>query len=308
MTRLSESGADALLSGAEARPFYGPAFDRLLARRVLEEQAPLSDWDVCDGCECGQLSRPIRSAGDQLRADCPLDPREDVMLDEDDLRVFRIAPEPLVREIALAAGFGNEPSEIAAGLWHLGAISSGRAVFLAFARATALREGLTLYIQHARGGAPATLLAPELTAAEEFRFAEAGVHFVAMAACLLPADGGLGFRFDADLLEPAAAAPRVRISPSAGSVEFDGITVTLSPQLFPVFLALAEKARTRDPVLTTFEIERRTGREARDMIRELRRAFVAAGMERERASALIANVRSRGWRLALEPADILIAA
>ena len=308
MKRLSEAGADAILSGAEARPFYGPAFDRLLARRLLEEQAPLSEWDVCDGCECGRLSRPIRAVGDRFRADCPLDPREDVILDEDDLRVFRIAAEPLAREIAAAAGFREAPSEIATGLWHLGTTSSGRAVFLAFARATVLREGLTLYIQHARGGAPATLLAPELTTAEEFRIAEAGVHVAAMTACLLPADGGLGFRFHADLLEPAAAAPRVRISQSSGTIELDGITATLSPQLFPVFLALAEKARSGDPVLTTFDIEQRTGREARDMIRELRRAFVAAGMERRRAAELIPNVRSRGWRLALEPADILIDA
>ena len=53
LTRLSEAGDDAILSGELAAPFIGPGFDRLLAKRVLVEQAPLADWDVCDTCECG---------------------------------------------------------------------------------------------------------------------------------------------------------------------------------------------------------------------------------------------------------------
>jgi len=53
LTRLSEAGDDAILPGELASPFFGPVFDRLLAKRVLVEQAPLADWDVCVGCECG---------------------------------------------------------------------------------------------------------------------------------------------------------------------------------------------------------------------------------------------------------------
>lgn len=36
-------------------------FDRGLSKTcVLVEQAPLSDWEVCDACECGLPCRPIR--------------------------------------------------------------------------------------------------------------------------------------------------------------------------------------------------------------------------------------------------------
>jgi hypothetical protein len=46
LTRLSEAGDDAILSGELAAPLFGPVFDRLLAKRVLVEHAPLSDWEV----------------------------------------------------------------------------------------------------------------------------------------------------------------------------------------------------------------------------------------------------------------------
>src|SRR6056297_2887042 len=80
LTRLSEAGDDAILPGELAAPFFGPVFDRLLAKRVLVEQAPLADWEVCDACECGLPCRPIRKAGDGYRAECPLDRRHDVDL------------------------------------------------------------------------------------------------------------------------------------------------------------------------------------------------------------------------------------
>ncbi len=41
LTRLSEAGDDAILPGDLAAPFFGPVFDRLLARRVLVEQGKL---------------------------------------------------------------------------------------------------------------------------------------------------------------------------------------------------------------------------------------------------------------------------
>ncbi|WP_162784791.1 hypothetical protein [Paracoccus suum] len=46
LTRLSEAGDDAVLLGELAAPSFGPVFDRLLAKRVLVEQVPLSDWEV----------------------------------------------------------------------------------------------------------------------------------------------------------------------------------------------------------------------------------------------------------------------
>jgi hypothetical protein len=79
LTQLSEAGSDAILTGEMARPFQGPVFERLLARRIIIEDAPLTEWEVCDRCDCGLASRRIRSVGDhRFRAECPLDRRQDV--------------------------------------------------------------------------------------------------------------------------------------------------------------------------------------------------------------------------------------
>ena len=101
---LSEAGNEAVLSTSLARSHFGPVFDRLLKARVLVEQAPLEDWDLCNGCECGMLVRPIRPHGDRFRADCPLDPARDVILEKNDLRVFEIGVAVLMHKIASAAG------------------------------------------------------------------------------------------------------------------------------------------------------------------------------------------------------------
>src|SRR6056297_3490024 len=120
LTRLSEAGEDAILPCELAAPFFGPGFDRLLKKRVLVELAPLSDWEVCDACECGLPCRPIRKVGDAFRAECPLDRRHDVDLTKEDLRVFRIGGEALASIIGVAAGLGVAPKLAAEKVWRLG--------------------------------------------------------------------------------------------------------------------------------------------------------------------------------------------
>lgn len=90
LTRLSEAGNDAILSGDMAASIPGPVLKRLLARGVLIEQAPLTYWDTCDLCDCGLVARKIRLNGTGYRAECPLDRRRDIELSEDDLRVYSI--------------------------------------------------------------------------------------------------------------------------------------------------------------------------------------------------------------------------
>lgn len=132
LTRLSEAGDDAILSGALAAPFFGPIFDRLLSKRVLVEQAPLADWDVCDTCECGLPCRPIRKAGDAFRAECPLDVGEDMVLGAEDLRRFRISPEGLLGYLIEGSGLSEAPEEMAPGVWTIGTLPSGRTVAACF--------------------------------------------------------------------------------------------------------------------------------------------------------------------------------
>ena len=111
LTRLSEAGGDAILPGELAAPFFGPVFDRLLAKRVLVEQAPLSDWEVCDVCECGLPCRPIRKVGDAFRADCPFDHRQDIELTEDDVEGVKGDWQNLVGKIQEKYGIARDKAE-----------------------------------------------------------------------------------------------------------------------------------------------------------------------------------------------------
>src|SRR3954452_23175517 len=104
LLRLIEAGASAELSGRQARRFFGPEFERLLARRVLVEQRPLETWSPCSVCTCAVEGRPIQTVEGRLVAACPLDAAEDVLLDEEDVRVFVIDRANIVQEIARASG------------------------------------------------------------------------------------------------------------------------------------------------------------------------------------------------------------
>ncbi len=85
-----------------------------------------------------------------------------------------------------------------------------------------------------------------------------------------------------------------------------GRSVILSHQLFPVFQRLLEKGLTRDQVASGSYVEGATGREAKDLIRELRAAFVAAGFTKAEAETLIVTVRSRGYRLGIPATGIVV--
>ena len=71
-------------------------------------------------------------------------------------------------------------------------------------------------------------------------------------------------------------------------------------------LRLLAKAKTRDQVASGPEVEGTTGREAKDLIRELRAALVAAGFTKAEAETLIATARGRGYRLGVPASGIQI--
>ena len=306
LTRLSEAGGDAILPGELAAPFFGPVFDRLLAKRVLVEQAPLADWDVCDACECGLPCRPIRKAGDAFRAECPLDRRHDVDLTEDDLREFRIGAAALASVIGAAAGFSAAPKLAAGKVWRLGDTPSGRAVFLALEPAALTGDGLIASLRQAAQGSDITILAPQLPAEIVRRHQDAGFHVIETLGVLMPASDGLGVAIDVAALAPVPLAPVLRVRRATAEVQWDGRSVILSHQLFPVFQRLLEKALSREPVASGPLVEGTTGREAKDLIRELRDAFKAAGYTDADTKNLIVTVRGRGYRLGVIASDIMI--
>jgi hypothetical protein len=306
LTRLSEAGDDAILPGDLAAPFFGPVFERLLAKRVLVEQAPLSDWEVCDACECGLPCRPIRKAGDALRAECPLDCRQDVELTSDDLRVFRIGADALASVISAAAGFGAEPKPATGKVWRVGETPSGRVVFLALEPAAMIGDGIIATLRQAEQGADFTILAPKLTPEAARRLDDAGFHLVETLAVLTPASNRLGVAIDASALEPAPLAPALRVRRATAEVQWGGRAVILSRQIFPVFDRLLEKALSRDHVASGSHVEGTTGHEAKDLIRELRGAFKATGFTDAESKALIETVRNRGYQIGVPASNIVV--
>ncbi|MEE4209462.1 MAG: hypothetical protein V2I43_09370 [Parvularcula sp.] len=306
LTRLSEAGDDAILPGELAAPFFGPVFDRLLAKRVLVEQAPLADWDVCDACECGLPCRPIRKSGDGYRAECPLDRRHDVDLTEDDLRVFRIVDGALASVIGIAAGFGTAPKLAAEKVWRLGDTPSGRAVFLALEPAALTSDGIIASLRQAAQGSAITILAPELPAEAARRHHDAGFQLAETLAVLIPGSDGLGAAIDVAALAPVPLAPVLRVRRATAEVQWHGRSVILSRQIFPVFERLLEKALSRDQIASLSHVEGTTAREAKDLIRELRDAFKAAGFTDAESKTLIMTVRNRGYRLGVPASDIVV--
>lgn len=306
LTRLSEAGDDAILPGELAAPFFGPVFDRLLAKRVLVEQAPLADWEVCDACECGLPCRPIRKAGDGYRAECPLDRRHDVDLTEDDLREFRMGAAALASVIGAAAGFSAAPKLAAEKVWRLGDTPSGRAVFLALEPAALSGGGIIASLRQAAQGSDITILAPALPAETARRHHDAGFHLVETLAVLMPASDGLGAAIDVAALAPIPLAEVLRVRRTTAEVQWGGRSVILSRQIFPVFERLLEKALSRDQVASGSHVEGTTAREAKDLIRELRDAFKAAGFTDAESKTLIVTVRNRGYRLGVPATEIVI--
>jgi len=305
LTRPSEAGDDAILSCELAVPFFGPVFDQLLAKRVLVEQAPLADWEVCDACECGLPCRPIRKAGDGYRAECPFNHRQDIELTEDDVRVFRIGGEALTSVIGTAAGFRAAPKLAAEKVWRLGDTPSGRVVFLALEPAALTGDGIIASLRQAAQSSDITILAPPLPAEAARRHYDAGFHLIETLEVLTPARNGLSVSIDDAVLAPVPLAPVLRVRRATAEVHWGGRSVILSRQIFPVFERLLEKALSRDQFASGSHVEGTTAREAKDLIRELRDAFKAAGFTDAESKSLIVTVRNRGYRLSVAASDIV---
>jgi DNA-binding winged helix-turn-helix (wHTH) protein len=313
LLRLSEAGEPAILWGRQAKPYLGRDFERLLDQGLLVEDAPATEWNVCSSCECDLDVRPIQHIDGRHVAACPLDQKSDLILEAEDLRSFRIGVPALVREIASASGFSNEPSETAAGIWNLGLTPSKRAAFLALSITAVLQSGLVGALRMIARSSPITMIAPALSLAEQLRFAEAEIHLVTVHDVIGPGDGTMPFAIDLAKLEsPSAFAPRLVIVRSAKSVTLDGVSSTLSDQSFELLCLLAERASTDNPFASTRDVEariwgdsiHRVSRAARDVVRELRNALAADVSEPDALRQLIENKRNRGWRLTLTADEI----
>lgn len=106
-------------------------------------------------------------------------------------------------------------------------------------------------------------------------------------------------------LEPGEAKPRLSVDTVAHSVLVDGTRQTVPGQPFRLLVLLIEAAQRRGGPVQNRIIEAETGREPRDLVRELRDAL-SAGCDN--AAEIRSWIRPRrsfgGFELMLEPGQI----
>lgn len=302
LTQLSEAGDDAVLSGAIAQSHYGSEFDRLLRKRVLVEVAPISEWGVCDRCECEMISRPIRQNGDRYQADCPLDPREDVVLSAEDIRSFRINLHGLAGEISTKVALRGHAEAVAGGLWKLGETEAGRLVFLIFQTSVLKLDGLLPIMRRLSGSGSVTLVAPRPPAESAAYLIDAGVHVIGFETVFAAHSASR----DNAVLDPPSEEAELVVHVQSGAVEWRNCLISFPHQLFPSLRRLVDKALSRDTLASKAYLEDTTGRAASDLVREMRDKIVASGFSQADAKDLIKTVHGRGYRLQIDPLRIRI--
>ncbi|NOX41047.1 MAG: hypothetical protein GXP05_11175 [Alphaproteobacteria bacterium] len=307
LLQQSELGAGASLWGRSAARHFGKPFDRLLAKGILCEQAPAETWATCRYCTCDYDHRLIREINGRLLAMCPWDHKADEELKPDDLRSFAINRERLVDLIRLANDLGPATNEIMPVLWRVGETEGHRSVLIALDRQSLAQPGLTTVIKASEQARDVTLLCPELPTPEAQAFRDAGITPVVLAETLGMSVAGWPV-LDMAMLEPDLNRARIIVRSSAELLSIDGLELRLSRQMNKLFTALAEAVFKPDPFLSPYAIEDLMGREGRDVIRDLRSALIAEGLEKTVVAELIETRRSRGWHLKVDISDVQILA
>lgn len=314
--RLSDGGPEATVSGRALRRFPEREVDRQLRARVLVERRKADTWPVCAHCDCGIDARPIRDVDGELRACCPFDANEDVVLEPADLRRFGIDADRLVAAIAASGELTGEVTRIGVGIWLAGIASTGRAIVLC--RDTALLDapGTILTIQVAAGRAPVTAIADMFAVTTALRLREAGVDAIDIGEAMI-ADGTGTDRLAPERIAGSVthavtandsampATARLQTSRSHRSVRLDGRDFILSLTEFDCFIGAAEKVATGQVMLTYQEIYALTNRASlRDVINELRDKFQKQGLSRQQAFNLVRTVHGRGLTIGLPGHEI----
>jgi len=308
LLQQSEGSRPALLWGRSAKPHFGPKFDRMLAAGVLVECPQIEEWSACADCDCGFGIRPIQRIDGRIVAVCPMDAGLDTELEEDDLREFRIDPERLVGLIAEASGFPVPIEMLAPDLWRIGRLASGRSVVVAITAGVLDQAGIVLLLKAAACGTPITILAPDPGPAIRLRYLEAGIDLVELRASLASDPSGID-RLDQDALEPKTNGPRLSIQVATQAVLIDGIPQRVPSQPFSLLALLALAVRDGRGPVRNRTIEDTTGRDARDLVRELRDALSAGRPNGSELRDWIEARRSLGaFELVLRREEIEVAA
>lgn len=304
-TRLSDGGAQVSISGRALRRFPEREVDRLLRARVLVEERKADSWSVCSHCDCGIDARPVRQVGEELRACCPRDVAEDLVLDEQDVRRFGLDPEKLAARIAASGGLAGGIAPIAEGIWAIGTVPSGVAVMLCAGSEMLKAPGTIFAIKAAAGPRPVTIVACAPDIGLTLRLREVGIQLLPLAEAFRTGADGQD-RLAIETAPIPEARVRLVLRRNAQTATLDGRHLELPMQPFVLLRLLAEQLFERDPVLKAQTIERELGRTPREIVRDLRLALAACGLDKAQVNALIRTVRNRGYRLGREPAEVSI--
>lgn len=316
-TMLSEG--DPRIDGRALGDAGPDRIERLLRAQVLSEQRPLDMWSPCTHCECGLDGRPIREVGDELRACCPSDPREDVVLSPEDVRFFTIDPDRLASAIAAASGLSGGVTKVADGMWLLGRIPSGSAVVLCTCDRALKAPGSILVIKSVAPDLDAIVVIPRLSTATRLRLEEASLATASLEEVTDCDHRSRMERLDPERLRRIVcnrastagasddARSRLEISRSHQSVRLDGQDIVLSLTGYDALLGAAEKLVSGGGMLSYRELHSLTNRAShRDVINELRDQLEKQGLSRQEAFELVKTVHGRGMAIGLERGEVHI--
>jgi hypothetical protein len=304
-TRLSDGGPQVSISGRALRRFPEREVERLLRKRVLIEHPKADSWSVCAHCDCGLDVRPIRQIGDELRACCPHDPAEDVVLENGDLTRFGVDSNRLAGQIGASGGLAGAVTTVVDGVWLIGSGPAGRALMLCDVADRLEAPGTILALKSAAAPRPVTVIAKEPEPALVLRLREAGIQVRALADMVKTDPEGVDRLILDDGRKPTGGV-RLVLHRQGQFAVLDGRRLDLAPQMFALFRMLVERSVQRDTVLKAQEIEAQFQRTPREIVRDLRRALVACGLTEKAVETLVETVRSHGYRLGLGPSEVAI--
>jgi hypothetical protein len=304
--RLNKTGARPEVSGRLLRRFSEAEIAKLLRARILIEDRKIDSWGTCAHCDCGYDARMIQEIDGKLIACCPLDSSQDVILEPNDLMRYRIDAGQLIAAIAAAGRLTGTPTSISAGLWSMGKSATGRSIFLCRSPRDVFAPGISMLLKSMAGGKPPIVVFDDIDQASGIRLRDMEVDVHEITEILrTDEDGGEAIFFDA--LLPPRDRIRLVVHRSRQAVTLDGRVLDLPSQMLALVRLFAEHAVGPDPRLKKQEIEINTGREAKEIIRDLRNALIGCGLTRVQVDELFVSVRGIGYRLALSREEIEIA-
>jgi DNA-binding winged helix-turn-helix (wHTH) protein len=311
LLQLSEVAQPALLAGRQAKPYFGPAFDRLLDSGVLIEETVADCWPVCASCECDLDARPIEATGVGFLAPCPLDRRNDAVLDADDLRMFQLIPDALLNEIATRSGLPATPVVITPNVWLVDTGAADRCVFLTTAVRAVTEVGfvdLALRLAHGRG---ITVVVPRIPDLNRANLERAGMHVVERDDVLVINDATPLPTLDLARLVPGAEAPDLVLTRSRLSVRLFDAKRALPQRPFDLLWFLAERAKAGRALCERRVVEKGvwpTTTVARnavaDAVRDLRHQLAQFPVTTMKPEELIETRTGKGYLITLPAADI----